>query len=554
MSQANSIHVVFDAECKDSVDWMSIAIFHSFRTSGWKGKITRLLACSPEQKQIYKGMNIGPTFVLPNYEFVEEYGDSPTYNKPAALMHFTKEENIEEEFLLYVNANFLFRRVIDPEVYRAKRGHIITEYTWYIRQGIFNGLADQFLKDSDARERAKTTHGGYYYLMQKDDAKALAPLWLHYTREMRQHPERYWADLDGSTLEKDIDTVQMDIEPGQPPWQSYMYGYAFAAAELGLTHSFTRGGGGVLYSDDFLTLNHAGPFATHYSLACRIPSTESFVLEDRALDGEEDGGDEWVFDKNEYTINSTDCKTGGWLDDPPRSPLADEASASCLESVERINHALCDYYRKNCPTNSFAYTQSYEVCPHEVNGPYLFHYYRTKAAPCGNREGDGCNERAFTTDECRRSPQDMTLQCLKSCNYCMPEQIICQDEIPTDACEKYAEENECVLNPTYMNFKCRKTCNACEFYPIPTTGVSRPTIESSPIVHVVNNSSAAWISLFTLSVFSFALFFVWLLFFGGTSYIDRKFKGVGLKKVSSFQITFVNLCLSFVIVLSNVLS
>ena len=207
----NSVHVVFGAECTKSMDWKSIAVFHTFRTSGWVGNITRLLACSPEQKLNYLGMDIGPTFVHPNYHFVEGYEDSPTYNKPAALMHFTKEVEIEEEYLLYIDADMLLRRVVDPEIYGAKRGHVVTEYVWYVRQGILNGLADQFLPDDKAKNNAKNTHGGYYHLIHKDDAKAVTPLWLHYTREMRLHPERYWAGLEGSKIEKDIDTVMRKL-------------------------------------------------------------------------------------------------------------------------------------------------------------------------------------------------------------------------------------------------------------------------------------------------------------------------------------------------------
>ena len=46
-----SLHTVFCAECTTYFDWKSAGVFHSHRTSGMPGKITRLLACSAEQRR-----------------------------------------------------------------------------------------------------------------------------------------------------------------------------------------------------------------------------------------------------------------------------------------------------------------------------------------------------------------------------------------------------------------------------------------------------------------------------------------------------------------------
>ena len=43
-----SLHTVFTSECNNvQFDWFATGVFESFRTSGMRGKITRLLACSP---------------------------------------------------------------------------------------------------------------------------------------------------------------------------------------------------------------------------------------------------------------------------------------------------------------------------------------------------------------------------------------------------------------------------------------------------------------------------------------------------------------------------
>ena len=445
------------------MDYKAIGVFHSFKTSGWKGNITRLLACSPEQSKTYKGWDIGNTFVHPNYHYVAGYEDSATYNKPAALMHFTNEVEIEEEFILYIDADMLLRRVVNPADYDARKGVVVTEYVWYVKEGIENGLAKQFLKDPDAIDRAKGTHGGYYHLFHHADAKKVAPRWLHYTKAMRQHPELYWKDSPGSILEEDIDTAQRGATRGKAPWITEMYGYAFAAAEVGLDHMFTRGGGGVLYGDDFLSLSHPGPIASHYTLSCQIPSKEHYVPE--GMITKEQREHAYIFDKHEFRdFNVMDCDDGFLFPNPPRLPLVDEAAALCAEDADRLNYALCDFYRKRCPLNSQAYQNSLETCPFNVNDDYRFHFGNVIPAPCGNQSGDKRCKRRVRNGDCAVDVSGMALYCLKECGFCaevMTEEDACFDRIASAECKTLADQKECFLNPTFMTFNCRHTCRAC---------------------------------------------------------------------------------------------
>ena len=80
-----------------------------------RGKITRLLACSAEELATYKGMDIGAevgdTFVHPNYRHNPINGDvSASYNKPASVMHFSRESNFTEDYLLFIDADMLLAR------------------------------------------------------------------------------------------------------------------------------------------------------------------------------------------------------------------------------------------------------------------------------------------------------------------------------------------------------------------------------------------------------------------------------------------------------------
>mmetsp|Transcript_22555 Transcript_22555/g.27660 ORF Transcript_22555/g.27660 Transcript_22555/m.27660 type:complete len:519 (-) Transcript_22555:36-1592(-) len=457
-----SVHVIFGATCSNSMDWKSIAVFHSFRTAGWTDNITRLIACTEEQLQTYKGMDIGPTFVFKDQQSVEGYEDSPTYNKPAGIMHFTQEADIDEEFILFVDADMLFRRVIRPEDFKARKGLVITEWVWYVQSGIKNGLAEQFLTDPLAVERAKGTHGGYYHLFHVDDAKKVAPLWLQYTKEVRHHPEKYFADLPGSKLKNDINVEQKGSEYGEVPWISEMYGYAFAAADVGLEHKFTRGGGGVLYGDDFLSLNHDGPILSHYTLSCHVPSIEIYDPRKKSND---DGREDYKFDKNEFRkFDVLDCDDG-FLFPRPNELIVDEGAGSCAENVERINNAICDFYRRRCPSKSRAYRSALHKCPFNPNAPFNLHHDRVRPAPCGDTNKDYCRDEA-QNGRCMTDPAFMQLNCLKACGFCVEsqpdgEKRPCKDKFASEKCIELAEQMECVLNPTYMIANCRETCNHC---------------------------------------------------------------------------------------------
>ena len=83
-------------------------------------KMTRLLACSEEELKTYKGLDLGPTFVHPNYRHNPINGDtSASYNKPASVMHFSQSSNYTEEFLLFIDADM----ILTKPMYMRKSTH-----------------------------------------------------------------------------------------------------------------------------------------------------------------------------------------------------------------------------------------------------------------------------------------------------------------------------------------------------------------------------------------------------------------------------------------------
>lgn len=148
MPGSANLHTVFTSECNNKqFDWFTVGVYESFRLAGMQGSITRLLACSQEDLKTYKGMDLGPTFVHPNvYRHNPLNGDtSASYNKPASVMHFSQEANFTEEFILFIDADMVLSRPIDPVALGAKRGTVVSEYVPYMI-GTGNDMAKNYLK------------------------------------------------------------------------------------------------------------------------------------------------------------------------------------------------------------------------------------------------------------------------------------------------------------------------------------------------------------------------------------------------------------------------
>ena len=119
-----------------------------------QGSITRLLACNQEDLARYKGMDIGPTFVHPNYRHNPINGDvSASYNKPGSVMHFSQAGNFTEDFVLFIDADMILTRPIDPVALGAKKGTVVSEQVGYMI-GTGNDMAKNFLPAEKVSEYA----------------------------------------------------------------------------------------------------------------------------------------------------------------------------------------------------------------------------------------------------------------------------------------------------------------------------------------------------------------------------------------------------------------
>lgn len=264
------VHTVFCAECTNNFDYKSIGAFWSHNISGMPGGITRLLACDENQMKTYRGMSIGPTFVHINHGHMRQQREllpgetkhphgsrqtdsSPSYNKPGSIMHWIQEseEAKHVDYVLYIDADMLIRRPMDPIALGVKPGVVVSEHVGYLDVGIKNGLpamflppefveyagADVHVHTTPPPEGLRVSAGGWYHFFHVDDIRAIAHRWLHYCKEMRLNPQKYWKIIDPDTglpsgTDHDILTGDAYVGRNQAPWISEMCAAAHLRTHL----------------------------------------------------------------------------------------------------------------------------------------------------------------------------------------------------------------------------------------------------------------------------------------------------------------------------------
>ena len=383
---SSNLHTVFTSECNNKqFDWFSVGVYESFRASGMQGSITRLLACNKEDLKEYKGLDLGPTFVHPNYRHNPINGDtSASYNKPASVMHFSMEANFTEEFILFIDADMLLARPIDPVALGAKKGVVVSEYVPYMI-GTGNGMAEQFLP-AEAAARARPV--GWYHIFHRDDLRRIAPLWLKYCGRVRMEPERYWS-INGS-IPSNIPTGDAYVKFGKAPWISEMYGYAFGSAEAGVEHVVTHGI--VKYPGEVSNFG-AEPYILHYGI--------DFTL-----------SRDYNWNKMSYQkLDLFQCK-GRYFGPPPAGKGTPRDKAMRFV-VNTLNRAFCGFYHARCPHTPAA----------ERRCPLLT---RPADVPCvGGDRAPGCCRDTNPTcwqwaldEQCELNKGFMADTCKLSCGLC----------------------------------------------------------------------------------------------------------------------------------------
>ncbi|KAG4940520.1 hypothetical protein AAZX31_16G060000 [Glycine max] len=244
------IQVLFSVECQNYFDWQTVGLMHSFRKAKQPGHITRLLSCTEEQKKTYRGMHLAPTFEVPSMSKHPTTGDwYPAINKPAGVLHWLKHSKDAEniDWVIILDADMIIRGRIVPWKLGAEKGRPVAAYYGYLR-GCDNILAQLHTKHPELCDKV-----GGLLAMHIDDLRALAPMWLSKTEEVRQDRAHWGVNITGDIYEKG--------------WISEMYGYSFGAAEVGLRHKINDN---LMIYPGYAPREGVEPILLHYGLPFRV--------------------------------------------------------------------------------------------------------------------------------------------------------------------------------------------------------------------------------------------------------------------------------------------
>ncbi|KAL2523256.1 hypothetical protein Fot_27179 [Forsythia ovata] len=214
-SEGRRIHTLFSVECQNYFDWQTVGLMHSYRKAHQPGPITRLLSCTEEERKSYRGMQLAPTLEVPSVSRHPKTGDwYPAINKAAGIVHWLKHSKDAEnvDWVVILDADMIIRGPIVPWELGAEKGKPVAAYYGYL-VGCDNVLAKLHTKHPELCDKV-----GGLLAMHIDDLRALAPLWLSKTEEVREDRPHWATNFTG------------DI------YGTGWYGYSFGASEVGLRH------------------------------------------------------------------------------------------------------------------------------------------------------------------------------------------------------------------------------------------------------------------------------------------------------------------------------
>ncbi|XP_020260262.1 peptidyl serine alpha-galactosyltransferase isoform X2 [Asparagus officinalis] len=253
------IHTLFSVECQNYFDWQTVGLVHSFKKAQQPGPITRLLSCTEEEKRRYKGMGLAPTFEVPSMSRHPRTGDwYPAINKPAGVVHWLKHSKDAEnvDWVVILDADMIIRGPIIPWELGAEKGKPVAAFYGYL-VGCDNILAGLHTKHPELCDKV-----GGLLAMHIDDLRALAPMWLSKTEEVREDRVHWGTNITGDIY-------------GQG-WISEMYGYSFGAAEVGLRHKITND---LMIYPGYIPRPGVEPILMHYGLPFNVGNWSFSKLE-----------------------------------------------------------------------------------------------------------------------------------------------------------------------------------------------------------------------------------------------------------------------------------
>jgi hypothetical protein len=197
-----SIHTVFSVDGSLYHRWQADLLAYSHQKAGQSGPLTRLWSAHGRPVP-FAGRTLKAEPYSPHPRSGDDY---PPYNKPSALQAWLRDATPAEDLALILDPDCVF---LEPQAWSAERGSPLAQAVNYLIPTDNPELVRRHCRKPGAVQGI-----GIPLLIHREDLRLLVPRWLHKTEAIRDDPKS--RELAG--------------------WLAEMWGYAFAAADLGLRH------------------------------------------------------------------------------------------------------------------------------------------------------------------------------------------------------------------------------------------------------------------------------------------------------------------------------
>jgi hypothetical protein len=205
------MQVIFSCEDKTYMWWQAELLHHSFVKSGMPARLTALVAADGPQENAYTCN----TLRVSNYKDRCSNGPLMVLNKPGGIAEWASLDGPGDETVLIVDPDSVFLRQV-PDVGPIPNGEAYSEEHDYM--GV-DFPANKLVIDRHCKPafHADIQPVGIYILINRASLVELSRLWLQ------------------KSIEIGSDPICREALAGTG-WLSDMWGYAIAAAELGIRH------------------------------------------------------------------------------------------------------------------------------------------------------------------------------------------------------------------------------------------------------------------------------------------------------------------------------